>query len=345
MGAEEILPPFSLARHTSHMKLPLSRRQIILAGTMAALTPAAPAAPAVAADGSDRTNVELWPGGAPGNERVTVREQVIERLPEGPMRDRFVEHVTNPSLTLYEPRTAFNGITLLIVPGGGYVRVVIDKEGAETAEWFAARGFAAAVLRYRLPADGWAAGADAPVHDAMRAVRLLRQGRWPEGSASARLGIIGFSAGGHLCARLVTELALVYPTRDAADDLSARPDFAVLMYPVIATTGAHAHAGSARQLLAAGVSPDELAIYSPNLKVSPLTPPTMLIHAGDDESVLAENSLLMYEALRRAKVRNELHVFENGGHGFGLRGVAGKAVAAWPTLVENWVKSVAATNS
>jgi len=327
------------------MKLPLNRRQMILAGSMAALTPTVPAAPAATSDGRDPFSIELWPGGAPGAERVTVREEVIERLPEGPMRDRFVEHVTNPSLTLYEPTTAFNGITLLIVPGGGYVRVVIDKEGAETAEWFAARGFAAAVLRYRLPADGWAAGADAPVHDAMRALRLLRQRRGLDGSTPARLGIIGFSAGGHLCARLATEFALEYPTRDAADDLPARPDFAVLMYPVIATTGAHAHAGSARQLLAAGVNPAELAIYSPNLKVSPLSPPTMLVHASDDTSVPVENSLLMYEALRRAGVRSELHVFDQGGHGFGLRSIAGKDVAAWPTLVENWAKNVGTTGS
>ena len=319
------------------MKLPLNRRQIILAGAMSALTPATHAAPA------DGATAALWPGGAPGGEGVKVREEVVERLPNGPMRDRFVEHVTNPTLTLYEPRTAFNGITLLIVPGGGYVRVVIDKEGAETADWFTERGFAAAVLRYRLPADGWAAGADAPVHDAMRAVRLLRQRRGPEGSS--RLGIVGFSAGGHLCARLATEFALEYSPRDAADDLPARPDFAVLMYPVIATTGAHAHAGSARQLLAAGVNPAELAIYSPNLKVSPLTPPTMLVHAGDDSSVPVENSLLMYEALRRAGVRSELHVFDHGGHGFGLRSIAGKDVAAWPTLVENWAKNVAATGS
>lgn len=319
----------------------MNRRQIILASTMAALTPATHAA----TEGADSpATVELWPGGAPGGERVTVREAVIERLPDGPMRDRFVEHVTHPSLTLYEPRSAFNGITLLIVPGGGYVRVVIDKEGAETAEWFAARGFAAAVLRYRLPADGWAAGADAPVHDAMRAMRLLRQ-RGSQGAAPGRVGIIGFSAGGHLCARLATEFALEYPVRDAADDLSARPDFAVLMYPVIATTGAPAHAGSARQLLAAGVSPAELAIYSPNLKVSPLTSPTMLVHAGDDTNVPVENSLLMYEALRRASVRSELHVFDRGGHGFGLRSIAGKDVAAWPTLVENWAMSNATSAS
>jgi acetyl esterase/lipase len=313
----------------------MNRRQVILATSMAALTPATHAAPA-AADSADKASVDLWPGGVPGADKVTVREEVIERLPDGPMRDRYAQHVTRPLMTLFTPRTAFNGITLLIVPGGGYARVVFDKEGVEAAEWFTARGFAAAVLRYRLPADGWAAGADAPVHDAMRAMRLLRHRREPGGTGPGRVGVIGFSAGGHLCARLITEPGLAYPPHDAADDLSGRPDFAVLMYPVIATTGAHAHAGSAQQLLAAGVSQANLARYSANHNVGSLTPPTMLVHAGDDASVPVENSLLMYEALRRFHVRSELHVFDSGGHGFGLRSVAGKDVAIWPTLVQNW---------
>jgi acetyl esterase/lipase len=320
------------------MKLPLDRRRLILAGTVAALVAPARAASEVPA-GIDASTLELWPGGAPGAEGVTVREEIVERLPEGPMRDRFAQHVTRPILTLFPPKTAYNGMTLLIVPGGGYVRVVIDKEGVEAAEWFTARGFAAAVLRYRMPADGWAAGVDAPVHDAMRALRLLRNRFAPSAGTPSRLGLIGFSAGGHLCARLITEPNLAYAPHDRADELSARPDFAVLMYPVIATTGPHAHAGSAKQLLAAGVSSEKLARYSPHLNASATTPPTMLVHAGDDESVPVENSLLMYAALRKARVRSELHVFDRGGHGFGLRGVAGKDVAVWPTLVQNWAAS------
>jgi acetyl esterase/lipase len=319
----------------------MNRRQVILASTMAALTPVSHAAPA----DSGGSTVELWPGGAPGADKVTVREEIVERLPDGPMRDRFVQHVTRPLLTLYAPKVAYNGITLLIVPGGGYVRVVIDKEGVEAAEWFTARGFAAAVLRYRLPADGWAAGADVPVHDAMRAMRLLRARRAPGASAPGIVGVIGFSAGGHLSARLITEPGLAYAHRDAIDEHPARPDFAVLMYPVIATTGPHAHAGSAQQLLSAGVSGEDLARHAPNVNVSPLTPPTMLVHAGDDTSVPVENSLLMYDALHKAKVRNEMHLFDSGGHGFGLRGVAGKDVAVWPTLVQNWAISNALSST
>ena len=319
----------------------MNRRQIILASTMAALTPVSQAAPA----DSDGSTLALWPGGTPGADKITVREEIVERLPDGPMRDRFVQHVTRPLLTLYAPKIAYNGITLLIVPGGGYVRVVIDKEGVEAAEWFTARGFAAAVLRYRLPADGWAAGADAPVHDAMRAMRLLRARREPGPSAPGIVGVIGFSAGGHLSARLITEPGLAYPHHDAIDDHPARPDFAVLMYPVIATTGDFAHAGSAQQLLSAGVSKENLARHAPNLNVSQVTPPTMLVHAGDDASVPVENSLLMYDALRKAKVRSEMHLFDSGGHGFGLRGVAGKDVAVWPTLVQNWAISNASSTT
>jgi acetyl esterase/lipase len=319
----------------------VNRRQVILASTMTAL-----AGPGFAArkpaDGEPGDEViDLWPGGAPGGERVTVKEEIIERLPDGPMRDRYVQHVTRPTMTFFKPKTTFNGITLLIVPGGGYVRVVIDKEGVEAAEWFTERGFAAAVLRYRLPADRWAAGADAPVHDAMRAMRLLRAKSAETGAASSRFGVIGFSAGGHLCARLLADRGIAYTRLDAADDLSARPDFGVLMYPVIAMSGPYAHAGSVNQLLAASQgsgsgSPVNQDGFAPHLRVGQHTPPTMLVHAADDTGVPVENSLLMYEALRKAQVRSELHVFDSGGHGFGLRGVAGKDVAAWPTLVQNW---------
>ena len=149
-----------------------------------------------------------------------------------------------------------------------------------------------------LPADGWAAGPDAPVHDAMRALRLLRSRPGATPAAGRRFGIIGFSAGGHLTARLITEPALAYPPQDDADALSARPDFAVLMYPVIAMNGTRVHSGSAKQLLAAGVAAGELERYSPNLHVGAHTPPTLLVHAADDDSVPVENSLLMFAALR-----------------------------------------------
>ena len=276
----------------------------------------------------------LWPSGAPGGERVSVRELFIERSPDGPLRDRYVEHVTRPTVTWFHPRSNANGITLLIVPGGGYERVVIDKEGFESAEWFAQRGFDCAVLRYRLPADGWAAGADVPIHDIQRAVRLLRSAGRPSGPG--RIGIIGFSAGGHATARFITQPGITYPRVDAIDEAAPGVDFAVLMYPVIATTGPSAHAGSAQRLQASGIARSSLEAYSPNLGVDAHTPPTLLVHAADDQAVPVENSLMMFEALRKAGVRSELHVFDRGGHGFGMRAIAGKDVSAWPSLAESW---------
>ncbi|HEX6398489.1 MAG TPA: alpha/beta hydrolase [Steroidobacteraceae bacterium] len=310
--------------------------------TLIALTMNAEAAGVPTAEPGGET-LMLWPAGAPGGEQVKVAQVLTERAPDGPLRDRIVEHVTRPQLTLFHAKGTPNGITLLIIPGGGYVRVVIDKEGFETAEWFAQRGFECAVLRYRLPADGWSAGPDAPVHDGMRAIRLLRRQR--AAPPNARLGVMGFSAGGHLVARLLTEPGLTYPRQDAADELPARPDFAVLMYPVILTEGAAAHPGSVKQLLAAGVPAAQLRKFSPPLNVSAQTPPTLLVHAADDDSVPVENSLALYSALRAAHVRSELHIFDRGGHGFGLRGVTGIDAAAWPQLVENWARSVANSNA
>jgi acetyl esterase/lipase len=316
------------------MKLPVGCKPLIVATLMSAASGTTLAAGVPTAEPGGET-VVLWPAGVPGAARVSVEQVLSERAPAGPLRDRVAEHVTQPLITLFHPGGAANGITLLIVPGGGYVRVVIDKEGFETAEWFARRGFECAVLRYRMPADGWSAGADAPVHDAKRALRLLRS-RQRAASSPPRFGIIGFSAGGHLSARLITGGSPDYPRQDAADDLSARPDFAVLMYPVIAMNGPSAHGGSAAQLLAAGVPAAQLDRYSPQLHVTAATPPTLLVHAADDDAVPVENSLMMFAALRAAGVRSELHVFDRGGHGFGLRGVAGLDAAAWPQLVEAW---------
>jgi acetyl esterase/lipase len=306
---------------------PHRRRRPVLAGTLILLSTFAAAEP---------VTLELWPKGTPGADRVTVREETVERLPEGPLRDRYVQHVTKPLLTLFPPSVKPNGVALLIVPGGGYVRVVIDKEGFEAAEWFRARGFTVGVLRYRLPGDRWPSGADAPVHDAQRAMRLLREGM-PAGFATPdRVGVLGYSAGGHLAARLITEPAVSYARQDALDDVRAMPDFAVLLYPVITMGGPLAHPGSGNQLLAAGVPADTLVRYSADRNVTPGTPRTLLIHAADDATVPVENSLFMHAALRKAGVRSELHVFDRGGHGFGLRAIAGKPVAAWPMLAQAW---------
>jgi acetyl esterase/lipase len=322
------------------MTLPLNRREVILAATMTALTPSLLAAtPVPAADLGGHT-IPLWPEGAPGGAQVTAREEILERAPEGPLRDRIARHVRRPLMTMFAPRTQPNGITLLIIPGGGYARVVIDKEGVESAEWFADRGFTAALLRYRLPGDGWAAGADAPVHDAIRAMKLLRNLPAAAGASSQRIGVLGFSAGGHVAARLITEHAtLGIAGVDDANSRDARPDFASLMYPVIKMTGSAAHGGSRDELLKAGVAESALTRFEPSSRVTANTSRCQILHATDDDAVPVANSQILYDALRAAGVRAELHLFDRGGHGFGLRGTPGKSIAAWPTLVEHWAKS------
>jgi acetyl esterase/lipase len=314
------------------------RRSMLLAGAWITAAPASAVADGI---GETSDTIELWPGGVPGRERVSAQEKIEDLAPGAYPRDRVVWHVTRPILSIFRPKGRFNGITLLVIPGGGYRRVVIDREGFDTANWFCERGFAAAVLRYRLPADGWRIGADAPVHDGMRALRLLRAAPVANAGSAPHIGVIGFSAGGHLAARLATSNAPDYSHVDAADEVDARADFATLMYPVIALAGTHAHPGSVQQLIGAGVEPTDAALsrYSAQLAVTRQTSPTQLIHAADDSSVPVENSLMMYDALRRAGVRSELHVFDSGGHGFGLRGIEGKNVSAWTSLVHNWAMS------
>jgi acetyl esterase/lipase len=271
----------------------------------------------------------LWD--APGPARQSTADFGVEYLdrnaPENSLRDRLVRHVESPCLYPF-PASRPNGLAALIIPGGGYKHVVIDKEGFETAAWLAQRGVNAYVLLYRLPADGWVAGSRAPLEDAQRALQLVRARAAIDGHAAHRVFVQGFSAGGHLAAWLAT---------GGGDPASPRPDAAVLLYPVIKLAGPFAHAGSAQQLLGESPSADALSRHEPDRLVDPATPPALLIHALDDTAVPPENSVAMMQALRNGGHRVESHFFEEGGHGFGLRFAVGKPVAAWPTLALEWV--------
>lgn len=282
--------------------------------------------------------LDLWPDGVPGADGVTVTEELVARPPPPGLLDRIVRGVRRPLLELFRAASPHGGAVLL-VPGGGYRHVVVDKEGHETARWLAARGFTVGVLRYRLPGDGWQAGADAPLQDAQRALRRMRGEAARLGIDPARLGVQGFSAGGHLAARLAFEPTLAtYQPRAACDSLPARPDFAALLYPVVTMRLPDAHRGSRERLL--GVQPDAAleARYSVEELVPAGAPPVFLVHAADDIAVPVGNALRLYDALRRARVPAEMHLFAEGGHGFGLRYVAGKPVAAWPTLFQAWAE-------
>jgi len=280
--------------------------------------------------------VRLWPGLPPGAPASLPREVIVNRFTESGFQDRIATGIGTPAMTVFRPARP-NGAALLIIPGGGYVRVVIDREGFECARQWAAAGVTCFVLRYRLPGDGWADRPRAALQDAQRALRLIRATAAAYGIDPARIGVMGFSAGGHLAASLATRHGEeTYAPVDTADRLSARPDVAALLYPVIAMAAPHAHPGSRAALLGASPDPATEAANSPHTRVTAGTPPTFLLHAGDDPAVPVENSLMMYAALRTARIPAALHLFETGGHGFGLRRTEGLPVAAWPALFDRW---------
>lgn len=280
--------------------------------------------------------VRLWPDGAPGGDNVTVIAQVEERSTDPAYHDRFARYTTDPILTVFRPEQP-NGAALLLIPGGGYRWAVVDKEGYDCARVFAAAGVTCFVLRYRLPADGWAAGPDAPLQDAQRAMRLIRAHAEEYGVDPSRIAALGASAGGHLAGTLAARhWDGVYEAVDGADGVSARPDLSILMYPVATMKDPHVHAGSRSHLL--GEAPTQARIRDWSLETMPRreTPPTFILHAMDDESVPPENALMLTTALRAARVPVETHLFQEGEHGFGIRLIEGRPAAVWPELALAW---------
>ncbi|WP_298401070.1 alpha/beta hydrolase [Sphingobium sp.] len=280
--------------------------------------------------------IDLWPGTAPGMASVPPAETVRERSSDPGVNDRALLHIARPRLAVFRARNP-NGAAMLVMPGGGYSWVVIDKEGYEIGPWLAQRGVSVFVLFYRLPGDGWAAGADVALSDAQRAMRLIRHRAADFGIDPARVGAMGFSAGGHVCADLATRFAMqTYEPVDAADRQAARPFLAAPIYPVVSMYRPDAHEGSRRNLI--GESPDAKAQrrHSPHEQATPACPPCFLVHAEDDDVVSVENSLLLRRAWRAQGLSVDMHLFMQGGHGFGLRRAAGKPVAVWPELFARW---------
>jgi acetyl esterase/lipase len=233
-----------------------------------------------------------------------------------------------------------NGRAALIAPGGGYVRVVVDKEGYELGHWLSARGWTVFVLFYRLPGDDWIAGPDVALADAQRAMRLIRARATAYAIRPNQVTALGFSAGGHVCGDLATRFdRSVYREVDAADQHSARPDLAALIYPVQSMGPPLAHPGSRTQLLGLNPTPPLERAHSTAANVTPATPPCFLVHAEDDASVPVENSLEFRDACRAAGVPVDTHLFAHGGHGFGMRGAVGKPAALWPEILQRWAES------
>lgn len=258
----------------------------------------------------------LWPGGAPG----AVGTEEADR----------------PSLTVHLPpaqRAAATGI--VVCPGGGYAKLAMEHEGRQVAEWLNSLGVAAFVLKYRL---GPRYRHPAPLQDAQRALRIVRSRAAEFGVAPDRIGVWGFSAGGHLAATLATHFDDGDPAAaDPVERAGCRPDFLILAYPVISFTTEYRHEGSRRNLLGEDPDPALLESLSLEKQVRPGTPPAFLFHTDEDKSVPPENSVLFYLALRKAGVPAELHVYERGRHGVGLA-PGHPVLSSWPARLADWLR-------
>jgi acetyl esterase/lipase len=259
----------------------------------------------------------VWPAEAPGEKGDIGEEKPMPPRKEARPVIRLA-NVSKPTITVYKPeKEKDTGAAVVICPGGGYNILAMDLEGEEVAKWLNSIGATGVVLKYRVPARKGQPRHLAPLQDAQRAVSLVRANAKDWGIDPQRIGILGFSAGGHLAAATSTNYdKRQYETLDDVDKVSCRPDFAVLIYPAYLTAG--------EQL-------------SPEIRVSEQTPPVFFVHAGDDR-ISPENSIAMYLALRKAKVPAELHVYGSGGHGFGLR-PSDHPCSTWPQRCEQWLKS------
>lgn len=249
----------------------------------------------------------------------------------------IVSNITNPTITVYEPpKEKHSNIAVLICPGGGYGIVAAGHEGADVAKAFNEQGVTAFVLRYRLPGDACMENKSyVPLMDAQQALYIIRKNARQYGIDEHKVGIIGFSAGGHLASTVGTHFKEPVRKELAAENL--RPDFMILGYPVISFKDSIGHIGSRDALI--GRNPDQqlLQYFSNEEQVSAQTPPTFLVHASDDDAVKVANSILFYEALVKNKVPAELHIYEKGGHGFGLQNPT--TTDQWFDRCVNWMKA------
>ncbi len=266
-----------------------------------------------AARAAEPKRLVLWPDGAPGAKGEEPHDV--------------------PTLTVHRPLQA-SSTAIVVCPGGGYGGLALDHEGQQIADWLTGHGITAVVLRYRHAPHY---GHPAPLDDAQRAVRTVRARSEAWGIDPDRIGMIGFSAGGHLVSSAGTHFD--DGAADATDPIArvrSRPDFLLLVYPVIALDGDFAHRGSRRNLLGDNPSKELVELMSSQRQATDQTPPAFLVHSTADKAVPPENSLMFYRALRRAGVPAEMHIYERGPHGFGLGG-DDPALSTWPALAMSWM--------
>ncbi len=258
----------------------------------------------------------LWPNGAPGAMGQENKDQ--------------------PRLIRYPaPEHMANGAAVVVCPGGGYNALAMDHEGHQIARWLNSFGVSAYVLTYRLGGDGYKH--PIPMNDGKRAIRTVRANAEAWGLDKNRIGVLGFSAGGHMASTLGTHFdAEQANTSDPIDQLSSRPDFMVLLYPVISFTEDYQHSGSRIALLGKDADPETVRLLSNELQVTDDTPPAFLVHTTEDKAVSAENSIYFYLELKKRNIPVEMHIFEKGRHGLGM-GAPGTGFSIWPQLCEAWL--------
>lgn len=270
----------------------------------------------------------LYPNGVP-NSKLTPATY-IEKMDE----NSFASHVSVPVLIPYFPaKDKANGTAVIICPGGGYSGLSMENEGSSIAMAFNNIGVAAFILKYRLPSDSIMVDKTiGPLQDAQRAIQMIRQNAAAWNINPNKVGIIGFSAGGHLASTAITHFNKAVIENSA--NVNLRPDFGILLYPVI-SFGPQAHVGSRENLIGKSPSQELIDLYSNEKQVTANTPPTFLVHAEDDDVVPVQNSLMFYDALLQNKVKAEMHIYQAGGHGFGLHNQTTKDL--WFDRLTNWM--------
>ena len=276
----------------------------------------------------------IWPEGIPCENELEMEVAMRENI------GRVISKVHTPELEVFlPPAYRANGTGVVICPGGGYTVLAYDWEGVEMAKWLNTLGIAAFVLKYRLPHWETVACRDqVALMDAQRAIRTVRNKAKEWNLAEDRIGIMGFSAGGHLASTAITHFDYGDPNASLdVDKVSCRPDFAILMYAVITMDTTFTHMGSRNNLI--GQNPDaaNTNYFSNETQVTQDTPPTILIHADDDKAVLPENSIRFYLALRKAGVPAAMHIYQDGEHGFSF-GEGRGSVVQWTEACEGWMR-------
>ena len=280
--------------------------------------------------------LKIWPDGIPGS---IININYFEKSMVTNERVSRYEKVTDPSITVFLPAVEkATGAAVLICPGGGYGVLSFDHEGFAIARWLNDNGIAGIILKYRLPSDLIMKDKSVgPLQDAQEAMRIIRRKASEWKIDPRKIGVIGFSAGGHLASTLSTHYAeKVYEIKDTT---SARPDFSLLIYPVISFDSSFTHSGSRKNLIGDNPSDEAVKHFSNELLITDNTPPAFLVHSADDKVVPVKNSIVYFEGLVKNNIPAELHVFQKGGHGYGLA-INNGTQSAWPDLCLNWLKEI-----